>query len=85
MQKKTKKPEVDNVTKTEVSFANFVAEHNLPFLVADHFTELAPKMFPDSNSDIFRLKMLIFYGKKIPLKIPLVGFQNLRVNLTISR
>lgn len=27
----------------------FIAEHNLPFLLADHFTELCRKMFPDSE------------------------------------
>ena len=39
----------DKVTKAEVLFANFVAEHNLPFLVADHFTQLCKVMFPDSD------------------------------------
>ncbi|XP_064077740.1 uncharacterized protein LOC135195423 [Macrobrachium nipponense] len=27
----------------------FIAEHNLPFLLADHFTELCRNMFPDSE------------------------------------
>jgi len=40
---------VDKVTKAELLFSNFVAEHNLPFLVADHFTELVKVMFPDSD------------------------------------
>ena len=39
----------DKVTKAEVLFAYFVAEHNLPLLVADHFTELVKEMFPDSE------------------------------------
>lgn len=30
-------------------FANFVAEHNLSFLVADCFTKLCKSMFPDSK------------------------------------
>ena len=33
----------------EVYFAKFVAEHNLPFLVADHFSRLTKVMFPDSK------------------------------------
>jgi hypothetical protein len=40
---------VYSVTKAKVLFANFVAEHNLPFLVADHFSELCKVMFPDSQ------------------------------------
>ncbi len=38
---------VDNVTKEAVLFANFVAVYNLPFFVADHFSELYKVMFPD--------------------------------------
>lgn len=38
----------DSVTKAEVLLTNFIAEHNLPFLVADHFTDLVQRMFPDS-------------------------------------
>ena len=30
-------------------FANFIAEHNLPFLFADHFTHMTRAMFPDSQ------------------------------------
>ena len=30
-------------------FVNFVAEHNLPFRVGDHFTKLVKTMFPDSS------------------------------------
>ena len=37
------------VSKAEVLFSNFVAEHNLPFAVGDHFTKLAKEMFPDSE------------------------------------
>ena len=37
------------VTKAEVIFTNFVLEHNLPFSVADHFTDLCKQMFPDSE------------------------------------
>lgn len=35
--------------RSEVLFANFVAKHNLPFLLADHYTHLARVMFPDSK------------------------------------
>ena len=38
-----------NVLSTEVKFAQFVAEHNLPFSVADHFTKLAKQLFLDSD------------------------------------
>jgi len=38
-----------NVLTAEVKFAQFVAEHNLPFSVADHFTKLAKHLFPDSD------------------------------------
>ena len=33
----------------ETMFAHFVAEHNLPFTVGDHFTKLVKAMFPDSE------------------------------------
>lgn len=39
----------DSTTKAEVLFSFFVAEHNLPALLADHFTDLARQMFPDSE------------------------------------
>ena len=39
----------DQVTRAEVLFANFVAEHNLSFTTADHFTHLTSAMFPDSK------------------------------------
>ena len=39
----------DQVMRAEIYFAKFVAEHNLPFLVADHFSCLAKVMFPDSK------------------------------------
>ena len=38
-----------SVLSAEVMFAQFVAEHNLPFSVADHFTKLAKQLFPDSD------------------------------------
>ena len=38
-----------SVTRAEVLFANIVAEHNLSFSVANHFTHLTSSMFPDSN------------------------------------
>ena len=39
----------DSVTRAEVLFANFVAEHNLSFSVANHFTHLTSSMFPDGK------------------------------------
>ena len=40
---------VDQKTRADLLFANFIAEHNLSFMTADHFTRLAPLMFPDSK------------------------------------
>ena len=31
-------------TSAETQFCNFIAEHNIPFAVADHFTQLCKKM-----------------------------------------
>ena len=39
----------DQAMKAEIYFAKFVAKHNLPFLVADHFSRLTKVMFPDSK------------------------------------
>ena len=39
----------DQVTCAELYFTRFIAEHNLPFAVADHFNRLCPVMFPDSK------------------------------------
>ena len=39
----------DKIIKAETSFSNFVAEHNLPFAISDHFTKLCKKMFTDSE------------------------------------
>ena len=39
----------DQAMAAEIYFAKFVAEHNLPFLVADHFSRLTKVMFPDSK------------------------------------
>ena len=33
-----------SVVLSETLFSNFVAEHNLPFSLADHFTKLLPKL-----------------------------------------
>ena len=38
-----------DVIRSETLFTNFVAEHNLPFAVADHLTRLGKQMFPDSK------------------------------------
>ena len=37
------------MTAVEVYFAAFIAEHNLPFLAADHFSKLCKVMFPDRD------------------------------------
>ena len=39
----------DQAMRAEIYFVKFVAEHKLPFLVADHFSCLAKVMFPDSK------------------------------------
>ena len=36
----------------EVFFANFVAEHNISFMTAEHFFRLTSAMFPDTFSRI---------------------------------
>ena len=40
---------LSKVILAETLFSNFIAEHNLAFSLADHFTKLVPKMFPDSQ------------------------------------
>ena len=42
-------PIEDAVTKSEVLFAYFIAEHNLSFSTANHFSHLTHVMFPDST------------------------------------
>ena len=42
-------PVEESITRAEVLFANFVAEHNLPFMLADHLTHLVSAMFHDSQ------------------------------------
>ena len=45
------------VIRAETLFCNFVAEHYLAFSVADHFSDLCKKMFPDSKiADKFACK-----------------------------
>ena len=39
----------EKVTRAEVLFANFIAEHNLSFMTANHFTHLTSAVFPDSK------------------------------------
>ena len=39
----------ESITRAEVLFTNFIAEHNIPFILAAHFTHLASAMFPDSQ------------------------------------
>lgn len=38
-----------NVIRAETLYSVFVAEHNIPFAVADHFTKICKQMFPDSD------------------------------------
>ena len=33
----------------QVTMANFIAQHNLPFATVDHLTGILPQMFPDSK------------------------------------
>ena len=52
------------ITRAELYFATFVAEHNLPFSVADHFNRLCSVMFPEllaatSNEDTHILIILL--------------------------
>ena len=42
-------PIEDAVTRSEVLFANFIAEHNLSFSTVNHFSHLTHVMFPDSK------------------------------------
>ena len=39
----------ESTTTAEVMFAYFVAEHNLSAAIADHFSTLVPRLFPDSG------------------------------------
>ena len=39
----------EKALKSEIYFVRFIAEHNLPFATADHFTKLCKLMFPDSR------------------------------------
>lgn len=39
----------DKTTAAGIYYATFIAEQNLPFLTANHFTKLCKKMFPDSK------------------------------------
>jgi hypothetical protein len=39
----------NDITAAELYFTTFIAEHNIPFLAADHFTKLCKSMFPDSK------------------------------------
>jgi hypothetical protein len=38
-----------STTKAEILHTNFIVQHNMSFLTADHMTHLYPKMFPDSK------------------------------------
>ena len=39
----------DQITASEIYFSTFIAEHNIPFLAAEHFNKLCKVMFPDSK------------------------------------
>ena len=39
----------DAVKETELQLAAFISEHNLSFHIMDHFSDLLPKLCPDSN------------------------------------
>ena len=39
----------DAITRVEVLHTNFIAQHNLSFLLSDHMSKLYEKMFPDSK------------------------------------
>ena len=39
----------ERASAAELLFTKFVVEHNLPFLVADHFSKLTKVIFPDSK------------------------------------
>ena len=45
----TRSSVTDQITIAEVYFGMFIAEHNLHFLAADHFSKLCKVMFPDSK------------------------------------
>lgn len=47
--RKKQEEEQLQVQRAESLFVQFVAEHNLPFRVGDHFTKLVKVMFPDSS------------------------------------
>lgn len=38
----------DQIKLATIMMICFLAEHNLPFLIADHLTDLCKAMFPDS-------------------------------------
>ena len=37
------------IKTASILICTFISEHNLPFLLADHMTELFKEMFPDSK------------------------------------
>ena len=39
----------DSVIRTEVMYTNFIVQHNLSFLTADHLAPMYSKVFPDSK------------------------------------
>lgn len=63
----------ESLSKAKVLFTNFIAENNLTILVADHFTYLVQRMFPDSaTAQNLRCKELnppIFFATWLRLSI----------------
>ena len=47
--KSSRSAHTSKVTAAELAMVQFIAMHNLPFIAADHLTDLFPKMFPDSK------------------------------------
>ena len=55
----------DQVTRAEALFTYFIVEHNLPFSVGDHLTQLIKTAIPDSKVaeklQLGHTKVLIYY------------------------
>ncbi len=62
----------NKATAAEIMFCQFLAEHNIPPSVADHFTDLVKAMFPDSKLAQVRFLFIYFvyiFFFRIPLWI----------------
>ena len=58
----------DDIITSETVFSYFIAEHNLPFTVTDHFSKLCKQMFPDSKiaKKKKKKKILLWEDKNYP-------------------